>query len=186
MTTSYEIRATGSEFNMADWCAEKCEETLKGIARTLELLKTIEDTEKAQQELRTVLHHATKLYAFSCGGHWEFEHGQLVFDRGLQGVELLDKAYGEISETRSERRHREAQETFTRLEELLAGSGSPNRTQLHELLRAQRDPDLLKRLTRFREMLEQVTQGELSWSDFVGPARQELAARRCEADQPTN
>ena len=74
------------------------------------------------------------------------------------------------------------------IEALLAGPASPNRTQLHELLRAQRGrAHVHQHLVGLGDLLEQVTQGEVTWAAFVDAAKRELArvrVRRADVDQP--
>ncbi|MBL8951103.1 MAG: hypothetical protein JNK82_10020 [Myxococcaceae bacterium] len=147
------------------------------IARSLELLKKIEGTEQAQGQLHVALGYATKLYAFGTGGEWKSDDSGLVIERGMAGLEELDIAYGVLPET-ARRDWRSASELYSAIEELLAGPASPGRAQLHELLRTHRRRDVLKHLTRFGELLEQVTQGELMWPEFVDAATREIAAAR--------
>lgn len=182
---THEVRATGFELNMAGWCAEKSEGVVECITRSLELLKSIEGTEPTQAHLRLALGYATKLYAFSMGAEWEVGHPGLVIERGMSGMKELAIAYGALPQA-VQGGSREADELYTSIEAFLAGPASPGRTQLHELLRTQRHrPN--KHLTRFSELLEQVTQGELTWSEFVDAATSEIAAvRRADADQVTS
>lgn len=173
MSAPHEVRATGFELNMAGWCAEKSEGAVASIVRSLSLLKNIDGTESAQAQLRLALGYATKLYAFGMGAEWCMDDPALVLEHG---VEALTVAYGGLAETAQDR-SRENDRLYAAIEALLAGPASPNRTQLHELLRTERYRQNA-RLVRFAELLEQVTQGELTWTEFVGAANAEVAAAR--------
>lgn len=158
---------------MAGWCAEKSEGVVECITRSLAILTSIEGTEPAQAQLRLALSYATKLYAFGMGAEWRLEHPSLVVERGFGPLAV---AYGATIDVIDERRS--LNELFAAIESLLAGPPSPNRTHLHELLRNHRNKQTTQRLARFGELLEQVTQGELAWPDFVEAARADIAAAR--------
>jgi hypothetical protein len=181
----HEIRATGYEGDMAGWCVGKSRYALDCAARIIDHLRSSqslpkETTEIVLGELYSLVHDQSKLLAFATGRlrEWSIEDARLVHTLGFAGYEQVAKKYGVIPETTPERYARQAAELRERVESLLMGGPSPNRTDLHVLLRAYRDnpqPAVASLGHRLEELLEPVTQGKLDWEQFVLLARAELA-----------
>jgi len=181
---------------MAAWGQDKARNVVDAVVRLADLIRrhkslSAEDHERALDWLHRATYDGTKILAFFAGVAWDWNRVQQVCEgeEGLEAYEELALEYGVISETTLQRRQRErgeylddvAQQTadlFADLHSLIEGERSPNRTQIHELLRARKVDDPKFRL--IEDLTESVTMGELSWEQYTKTVG-ELIARHVPA-----
>src|SRR3990167_5844330 len=112
--TKVEIKHSGFHHDMAAWCIEKSKGIVENIALTKSFLDHLAEDPKAMEEardhLRSALHDATKLFAFSTGAEWDTKDPDCVWNGYTNGFEQLCVRYGQLGETTKERQQRQVRE----------------------------------------------------------------------------
>ncbi len=170
MTIDYEIKCSQSEFNMAAWCTEKSEYALAALARNVDSIKANPQLDQSFRDsmlsnLWYGISYTTKLLAFGCGVQWDANDPDVVFENGYHGFETLMVRYGLLAETAQGRKQKTIDHFLLKLESLLAGPRTPNRTFLHELLESGYIEHRI--VQQIRSQLELVTMGQMQWQTFV-------------------
>jgi hypothetical protein len=179
------------------WLCEKSESAIKEAIELIRLLKNnipdikpYKDNDKAPPSIQKMtlkdeideafqglLWDLTKIYSSANGAHWDADDRDLILNYLYEGLEELQVKYGILNKTKKQEKQESYENFITRLKELLNGERSPNRTFLHELFNSNRtviDINTIqgRMLIRIENELEDVTQGDLSWEDFVGKANE--------------
>ncbi|MFP3043374.1 hypothetical protein LQZ19_16290 [Treponema primitia] len=186
------IKSEQFPHDMGPWLMEKSENALKAVIELQKLLAgnipnvkrfdgnplapydiqnlTLKD--EVNETLQAVLWDLTKIYAFSNGTVWDPSDRDLVLEKLDEGLEELQVKYGLLEKTKKQK-HREQYTMFiNKIEQLLNGERSPNRTLLHELFDNNRniiDKNTVKGrfLNSIEDELDMVTNGLLEWPEFV-------------------
>lgn len=181
----------------ATWEIEKSENVARYIAWLIDDLKDRADVSPELMEV--ILTHlspmawdALKLYASACGSMWGHQDRDLLIERGEDGFEQIAVKYGQLQETRLERRRRRVLSFIAAFrEELDSPRSTGARTRLYDILRKyNEDYDILRDysnkspfIERITSALENVTNGVLPWETFCMFAYDQLAAFEAEINQ---
>ncbi len=150
---------------------EKTIYVIKEQARLLELLKgttpsTDELIEAIQGSAYRSLYDLTKIASDVSDSEWETKDRDLIKNDPKNGLEILLKRYGWITETTLERKKREILEFVEEVRKRLKDpSPSPNRTLFNEFLHE--TPFKGELVEDIKDRLERVNQGELPWVEFI-------------------
>lgn len=183
-----EVRSPGFDYNMAAWCREKSHHIVMELAYLVDYLKDSEQIPDANRDetlsqISGVMYDATKLLSLMYGVQWSGAESDRIMGEGFAGYEHVAIQYGIIHGTSRTRRSKNVSEFIARFSEYLDGPRAPNRTYLHEVLL---NYDIRSPLVEQLELLlEQVTNGELDWDDFVLFARELLVRLAQEKQQPS-
>jgi hypothetical protein len=161
-------------------------------------LETLEKSESVDEELRediesevsVALWDTTKIASTVSDTSWSPEEGRLILYEGRDGLEKLLVKYGELGETTKQRKERELTEHKARLSELAAeildlsrleqGEG---RTLIYAKIMECRLSDPV--IDQAKELLEPVTMGDKSWSEFQSEMRALLGPIAFQRSQST-
>jgi hypothetical protein len=178
-----EMRTTSPHFphDMTPWCHEKMRNVVSSLAHHVQALRELEkilgpiqaetpgsDYQiNAWEGLGSALYDATKVFSYFCEAPWATTDRDLIIEKGYEGYEELAVKYGVLQKTTRQRDEENYLEFMKRLRVLLKGPRSPNRTELHELIRMHPKSSQHKTIQAISDSLEEVTMGRLDWDTFT-------------------
>ena len=154
-----------------DYLLEKTVSVIKEQARLLQFLQN--ETPSREELIASLnssvsssLYDLTKIASDVSDSEWEPKDRDLIKNDPENGLEILLKRYGWITETTLERKKREVIDFVELVRSQLKDSApSPNRTLFNEFLyNIPYSGVLVEEIT---EKLEKVNQGELTWASFI-------------------
>lgn len=177
----FEIRSSNYPYDFSSWCIEKSNNVVKNLAYIVEYIKNNEyysstnNKDSLQYYLSDACHDATKLLAFSCGQELSSEDYGLIFQKGMAGYEEVANKFNILHDTEAKRRIRiitRQKDILNQILKCLEGSRSQNRTLIHDLLLQIKTKNPI--FTEICYLTEMVTNGEISWQEYVGHAKQKI------------
>lgn len=164
------------------WLVEKSRSVLEHVVELVELYKDFCRREDLPEEFvkafpsyfGPVIYNSTKILSFAADKDWSVKDPELIWENGRSGLDEVLAKYGLVreDETAEGKKRVRTQKNLGDLKEvkqLLNGTRYPSRTLICEFLRGANIQD--QTLDELRYLTERLTMGELSWAEYVNPAR---------------
>ena len=158
---------------MSAWCSEKSEYLLSELSKMVDSIKldnsiTPDLKDSLSRSLEISIHNALKLYTFSTNSKWSIDDISYILLEGTKGFEKLQKKYGIIKYTKSERKKIEIENIFIKLFLSIKKEKVEGRQLFYEIITRQEVKEILGKdlFEKLLDLYDRLMMNMISWEEF--------------------